>query len=110
MGMHLCGGKVNDISFLSEADGCGHNKMPPCHRKMMSGCCANETLSYAGQGFAVDQTQIHLSDITYIAVFQPAVFIAEIISPYTSTQKSLQYYDPPLWSLDHIITHQVFRI
>jgi hypothetical protein len=108
-GMHRCGGEVRDVAFLSQADGCGHQQLPPCHRKIMAGCCADEKLSYEGQGFDVSQTLTFISlDAGHFT--QPAISIAEIITNINSNHSSFTYYDPPLRSSDHIIINQVFRI
>jgi hypothetical protein len=109
-GLHHCGGEVRDVAFLSEADGCGHQQLPPCHRKLMSGCCSDETLSYAGQGFDVNYNHVDISANTPVSQFIQPLLADEVIPALTSLEANFVYYDPPLRSSDHIIINQVFRI
>src|SRR5687767_4961192 len=89
IGMHRCGGEVRDVAFLSQADACGHQQLPPCHRKLMSGCCSDETLSYNGQGFDVNQT---VNFITSAGGFiQPLILIDEVVSKAVSSSTSFTY-------------------
>jgi hypothetical protein len=108
-GMHHCGGEVRDVAFLSAADGCGHQQLPPCHRKLMAGCCSDETLTYAGQGFNVDHNQIGTSPAPFSDFITP-VILNEIVPALTSSNANFVYYDPPLRSSDRVIINQVFRI
>jgi hypothetical protein len=107
-GMHHCGGEVRDVAFLSAADGCGHAQLPPCHKKLMAGCCSDETVSYAGQGFDIS----HFSFVAdNVGVFvQPSILIDEIISVHQAIRNVFAFYDPILRSPDHVIINQVFRI
>jgi hypothetical protein len=108
-GMHHCGGEVRDVAFLSVADGCGHQQLPPCHRKLMAGCCSDELLSYTGQGFNVDHNQIDISATSFSDFIQP-IILNEVIAALSSSNANFAYYDPPLRSSDHVIINQVFRI
>jgi hypothetical protein len=107
-GMHHCGGEVRDVAFLSTADGCGHSQLPPCHKKLMAGCCSDETVSYAGQGF--DINHFSLTSINAVVFIQPAILIDEIISTHHVTSNGFAFYDPVPRSSDHVIVNQVFRI
>jgi hypothetical protein len=108
-GLHHCGGEVRDVAFLSEADGCGHQQLPPCHRKLMTGCCSDETVSYVGQGFDFNH-HIDIAANAPISQFIQSLPVDRIISTLTSLESNFVYYDPPLRSSDLIITNQVFRI
>lgn len=49
VGMHVCGDRVRAVALLDEADGCGHQSLPPCHRKTAGNCCSNEILEHDGE-------------------------------------------------------------
>jgi hypothetical protein len=108
VGLHHCGGEVRDVAFLSEADGCGHQQLPPCHRKLMSNCCSDETVAYTGQGFDVNQTSFITTSVNHF--IQTVILTEEFITALASSASYYAYYDPPLRSSDHIIINQVFRI
>jgi hypothetical protein len=108
--VHFCGGDVKAMAFLEEADGCGHQQLPPCHRALMKGCCENETISHEGQGFKNSFVKISIDPSPSIDIEQPQVLLSEVIpsSPFSKTQ--YQNYDPPLRLTDRTIDLQVFLI
>ncbi len=106
---HSCSGRVNKVAFLEVADGCGHAKMPPCHQKLMKGCCEDEKIAHEGQDLKYEsklsfQPSLFVTDLT----FTPAL-IAEIIP---SESPSFHYldYDSPLQSTDRTVTLCTFLI
>jgi hypothetical protein len=110
VGLHLCGGHVNDVAFLDDADGCGHENMPPCHRKMMEGCCADETLVHESQGFKADLYAVALAPTLLFPCIQLPVFVADIIPTQPEPQEKFLCYNIPLRSCDRVVAHQVFLI
>jgi hypothetical protein len=110
VGIHLCGGTVQNIALFKKADGCEKEKqLPPCHRKMTKPCCEDETVFHEGQGFKNTLTQINIAAPFVADVIHAPVLIAEIISS-ASQQKQYYNYDPPLRSRDLTVSHQVFLI
>lgn len=110
VGMHLCGGRVNGVAFLDAADGCGHAKMPPCHRKMMEGCCDDEMVVHESQGFKTDLLDVAFTPALLLPCVQPSVFISDIIPAQSGPQERFLVYDVPLRSCDRVVIHQVFLI
>jgi hypothetical protein len=107
--MHSCSGRVNKIAFLEVADGCGHAKMPPCHQKMMKGCCEDEVIAHEGQDLKYEsKLTIHPSFVALAIVHTPAL-IAEIVP---AGQSALPFfdYDIPLRSADRTVMHRTFLI
>ena len=110
IGIHFCGGEVQNMALFSKAEGCEkEQQLPPCHRHELPPCCQDETILHDAQGFNSDQAQIGVSPLApaFDAV-QPPVLLAEVtpaISP------ALHYnYDPPIQRPDLTVTLQVFLI
>jgi len=110
VGVHMCGGSVNAVAFMQEADGCGHQSMPPCHRALMKGCCEDESITHEGQGFKDSYTTITIAVSPSIDIEQPPVLLAEVIPSSSLSGVYYQNYDPPLRSSDRTIDLQVFLI
>jgi hypothetical protein len=111
VGLHLCGGRVNAVAFLEQADGCGHKKMPPCHRQMMKDCCDDETVIHEGQGFKGDLAALELAAPSLTDVIHnTTLVIAEIIPDGPDFLSRFLYYDTPLRWSDRTIFLQVFLI
>lgn len=110
VGLHLCGGSVQNVALFKKADGCEKEKqLPPCHRQMTKPCCEDEQVLHEGQGFNNPTTQINI-DIPYVgSVVHSPVVIAEILN---SAYSQIQFYnyDPPLRSCDLTVSFQVFLI
>jgi hypothetical protein len=110
VGVHSCGGTVNAVAFMQEADGCGHQSLPPCHRQLMKGCCENESIVHQGEDFKTYSTQITIAASPFVDVVLPSVLLAEVI-PSAVISKTYYYnYDPPLRATDRTIDLQVFLI
>lgn len=111
VGVHVCGGTVKAIAFLQEADGCGHQELPPCHRKAMDGCCENDQVIHDGLDFkttdAVASTL--LPDAT--TILHSSRIVAEIIPAKSITPIPFRSDHPPtLTGHDIIISIQSFLI
>jgi hypothetical protein len=109
VGVHTCGGTVKAVAFLEEADDCGHQSLPPCHRQLMKGCCENENIMHDGDDFKSQSSQITVEIPFATELEQVDVLVAEIIPSVLST---VEYptYDPPLRTSDKLTTLQVFLI
>ena len=109
VGLHFCGGKVQNIALFSKADGCDREKqLPPCHKHETPPCCQDETVVHQGQDFKNTITEISFST-PLIAELSAPVLISEIISSNTSSS-SYTYYDPPCRTRDLVVSLQVFLI
>jgi hypothetical protein len=107
--VHHCGKSIRGIAFLETADGCGHGQLPPCHRKLMKGCCEDETIYHQAQDFQVTASALELQPVPVFDIVQPLVLIAEII-PVTNVFSAYADYDPPLRVRDITTDLQVFII
>ena len=111
VGLHLCGGHIQNIALFTKAEGCGMEKqMPPCHRHESKPCCEDETIVHDAQDFKVNISQVSITAPPVLDVVVPATFIAEIIPSSTSSFKHDADYDPPIRSIDVTIDLQVFII
>ena len=108
VGVHYCQGEVESVALFSKAD-CGMAmELPPCHRHMANRCCEDEIVMHDGQDF--NKTTAELNFITpFISeVSAPALLLAEL---FTSDDFTAHVdYDPPLRTIDRMVTLQVFII
>jgi hypothetical protein len=110
VGMHFCGGHVQDVALFTKAKPCMMEmKTPPCH-KQAEPCCADETIVHKGQEFKASAAQPHLLTPTPIDIEQPSVLISVIIPSITISQTEYFNYDPPLRTQDLTVEHHVFLI
>lgn len=108
--VHFCGDKLKAISFLSEADGCGHADMPPCHRDLMNGCCENQQISHDAQDLKKETASIQISPSPQLDVVLHPLVLAEIV-PQSLHQENLRLpYKPPLPTIDRHAVLSVFLI
>ena len=111
VGIHLCGGRVQNVAFLSKADGCLMEKlMPPCHKKEPKSCCKDETIIHEGEDFKNSPSSITLAPIAAIDLQLPMVLVSELIPSAPPTTHEWYDYDPPLRAEDRVVTHQIFLI
>lgn len=110
VGLHHCGGAVRDVAFLEHADGCGHQQLPPCHRKMMQDCCKDELIVHQGQGFHHENMKVHIAPSFVDHVTIPPILVAEVIPSFDRTPVKFFNYDVPLRSSDRTVIHHVFLI
>jgi len=108
--VHTCGGTVKAVALLEEADGCGHQSLPPCHRAAMKGCCENESIMHEADDFKSQSNEIAIQLTPSADIEQPCVLIAEIIPATSLLTLEFPNYDPPLRTCDKLATLQVFLI
>jgi len=110
VGVHSCGGSVNAVAFLKEADGCGHQQQPPCHRKATKGCCEDDQIVHERIDFkAIDALTI--SELVATPVAHNTLVIAEVIPTVTVNPTAyLSEHPPALTGHDIIISIQSFLI
>jgi len=111
VGIHFCGGNIQDISLFSPADKCMNEKqVPPCHKHMTKSCCEDESFFHEGQELKTDITKIQFSPLVPTDIVQPLVLIAEVIPASPLAKVKFFNYDTPLRSYDLTVEHQVFLI
>lgn len=111
VGIHLCGGHVQNIALFTKADGCAMEKrIPPCHKHESKPCCEDETIVHDAQDFKSNVSQINITAPPVLDVIVPATFIAEVIPSLTISFNQHADYDPPIRSIDVTIDFQVFLI
>lgn len=111
VGIHLCGGDVQNIALFTKADVCEMEKqLPPCHRQEPRSCCDDEVIVHEGENFKVSSTEISVASIPAMEMVLPDVIISEVI-PSNPVQKFHYHnYDPPLRAENITIALQVFLI
>ena len=111
VGMHFCGGNVQDISLFSPADKCMNEKqVPPCHKHLSKPCCEDESFFHEGQDLKTAITKVQFSPVVPVDVVQPLILIAEVIPSSQLAKVKFFNYDTPLRSCDLTVEHQVFLI
>jgi len=110
VGLHFCQGEVQHIALFTKAEKCENEApLPPCHRQMKSGCCADRTFIHESDDF---KQAAHIC-ITLPApsdLEQPLVFISEVIPSAPRAVAHNSPYDPPLRSCNLTVQHRVFQI
>jgi len=106
---HSCSGRVNKVAFLEVADGCGHAKMPPCHQKMMKGCCEDGQISHEGQELKYESKLTLTPSFVALAIVHTPALVAEII-PAVQARNNYRSYDTPLRSSDRTVEHRTLLI
>lgn len=108
--VHTCGGMVKAVALLDEADGCGHQSLPPCHRAAMKGCCENESIMHEADDFKSQSNEVTIQLLPLADVEHHLVLIAEIIPSTVLSTVDFPNYKPPLRTCDKLTTLQVFLI
>jgi hypothetical protein len=110
VGIHHCGGEIREVAVLEKADGCGHQELPPCHRKLMQNCCKDDVVKYDGQGFE-QLVKVDLSSATTgMIVDLPPVLISIVVPEEQAAPVNFHDYPIPIRSVDLTITHHEFLI
>jgi hypothetical protein len=111
VGMHFCGGEVQNIALFGKADSCQKEKaLPPCHKHMKPACCEDEVVYHEASDFKGSIEHIHIIAPTSIDIERSMILISEVIPASPIAQFKYYNYDPPLRSCDLTIEHQVFLI
>jgi|SRR5690606_18318020 hypothetical protein len=111
VGVHSCGGTVKAVAFLNDADGCGHNQLPPCHRKAMEGCCDDEQIVHQSQDLKANAAIVSVADVSSSVILHQTAVLSEII-PTVEVNPVLYFSDhpPALTGNDILISIQSFLI
>lgn len=111
VGVHYCGGSVKAIAFLNNADGCGHQNLPPCHRKAMEGCCNDEQVIHDSQELKSSSASIMIPVLSATDITHNTVVLSEIIPAVQITSTTYPDDHPPaLTGHDIILSIQSFLI
>jgi len=111
VGVHYCGGTVKAVAFLNNADGCGHQELPPCHRKAMKGCCNDEQVVHESQELKASSANITLPLLSAADPIHNTVILAEIIpAVHTTPTTYMDDHPPALTGHDIILSIQSLLI
>lgn len=111
VGIHLCGGDVQNIALFAKADVCEMEKqLPPCHKQEPKPCCDDEVIIHEGESFKVTSTEISFVSNSAIEMVIPEVLISEVIPSSPVSNSHYCNYDPPLRADDLTVSLQVFLI
>lgn len=111
VGIHLCGGDVQNIALFTKADVCEMEKqLSPCHRQEPRSCCDDEVIVHEGENFKVSSTEISVASIPAMEMVIPEVLISEVIPSSPVLNSHSFNYDPPLRAEDLTVSLQVFLI
>lgn len=108
VGIHLCMGGVENVSFMAHADACEMEKQqPPCHQSAPEPCCADETVIHDSSDFKSALSSLEIGQF-FVDVKRPPVPISDVVPE--STTPSFTAYKSPLRSCDLVIQHRVLLI
>lgn len=111
VGIHICGGEIQNIALFAKADGCEkEKKLPPCHHHESPPCCQDQIVVHEAQGFKGDFTEINLIQSGAQSIIPPWVILAAVIPSSPLVKTIYHNYDPPIRSSDLTISFQVFLI
>jgi hypothetical protein len=111
IGIHLCGGRIQNMALFNKAEGCAmEKKLPPCHRHESAPCCQDETIAFEAQDFNSDITPFHVAPIHGMDVDRPLVLLAEVIPSAVIPRLHYPRYEPPLRTNDLTVALRVFLI
>jgi hypothetical protein len=109
MGIHYCGGEIQNIALFSKSDGCDKEKqLPLCHRHELPACCEDETVVHEGKEFKNSTPQINIPAPPVVNLAWSPVLISEIARD--AGERALYNYDTPLRTCDLTVSLRVFLI
>ncbi|MBF9254931.1 hypothetical protein I2I11_16630 [Pontibacter sp. 172403-2] len=119
VGMHMCGGEIQDLSFFGRAESCGMEQkqdvLPPCHQPKKKqveskGCCENHQLVVQRLDAGADtKIAIHKTpDVKFLAAFKAVVL--QLFAPETATTPAYALYTSPPLARDIPVLVQAFLI
>jgi hypothetical protein len=113
--MHYCGGQIQSISLIEDADACPMEvQLPPCHRKMQikkSGCCEDKHVAFEGKDF---NAKVHDFSLLYWQAIN-SVGSLPVIMEVIQVREALAFsnhlpYKPPIVERDIPVLKQSFLI
>jgi hypothetical protein len=113
--MHFCGGHMQSVSLIADADPCPMEvQLPPCHKKMAvkkSGCCEDKHVVFEGKDFNAqlqDFSALHWpasSFVVSLPLIMEVIQVNEALSFSNHTP-----YKPPIVERDIPVLVQSFLI
>lgn len=111
VGMHFCGGEIQNIALFNKAERCEMEMiMPPCHRQEASSCCDDETVVHTGEDFSASLTELNIPVAQFVVATLPSIILTEVIPTFDLSDVKHFNYDSPLRACDLTISLQVFLI
>lgn len=120
VGMHLCGGELEDLSFFGAKVDCPMEQqketVPACHKVPASGdnatdCCDDHTLVFEHSD-SVQHLKAQLLtktvDLKFVAAFK--VVILRLFAPEAAVESTYAYYNPPPIARDIPVLVQSFLL
>lgn len=113
--MHFCGGHVQSVSLIEDADACPMEvQLPPCHKKMAakkSGCCNDTQVSFEGKEFNKQIQDLSLVAWQLINAVATHPYIMEVVQVNEAlTFSNYTPYKPPIVERDIPVLVQSFLI
>ena len=111
VGMHWCGGHLQDFAWFTKADVCPMEKnFPPCHKPIKNKCCEDQTVVHESSGFHASATTISFELPFVVDLPMHAALISEIVPESSTALVLYSNYDPPTFPVDVTVDLQVFLI
>jgi hypothetical protein len=111
VGLHFCGGKIQNVALFDKAPGCEKEKqLPPCHRHETPACCKDTAVIHDGEEFSTAKADVSIAPTFLVEVAQPPVIISEVIQSASISTPRFYNYDPPLRAPNLTVTLEVFLI
>ncbi|WP_242916481.1 HYC_CC_PP family protein [Pontibacter liquoris] len=119
VGMHFCGGKIQDFSFFGKAESCPMEKkqqtLPACHQPpkqtvKADSCCQNHTFVVQRLDAGTD-TKINLHkilDLKFVAAFQAVIL--QLFAPEAALKPTYALYASPPLARDIPVLVQSFLL
>ena len=113
--MHYCGGHVQSISLIEDADACPMEvQLPTCHRQEQikkSGCCEDKHVAFEGKAFNTKVQDFSLLNWQAINWVASLPIIMEVIQVNEALTFSNHIpYKPPIVERDIPVLKQSFLI
>lgn len=103
IGMHLCGGHLQDVSVISEPEPCPMERdLPACHRAVKSSCCQDISVVHDGDEFRDGALQSLVPIPTPVAITAPVVITLIAPAGHQAFRPVPPSSDPPLPGDIHI--------
>jgi hypothetical protein len=113
--MHFCGGQMQSVSLIEDADACPMEiQLPPCHRKMeikKTGCCEDKHVAFEGKDFNAKVQDFSLLNWQAINWVDSLPVIMEVVQLNEALALSNHTpYKPPIVERDIPVLVQSFLI
>jgi hypothetical protein len=76
VGIHRCGGSIQNVALFHKSEGCAMERRPPCHRQQPRNCCEDQTITYQSQDFSANATPLVFSPQVGMDLASPFVMLS----------------------------------